>query len=398
MATTPVEVVFSFDTTGSMYPCLTQVRRKIKETVTRLAKEVPGIRVGIIAHGDYCDRNSTYVTKHLDLTDKTGDICKFVETVSATGGGDAPECYELVLHEAQSLDWSKNASKAMVLIGDDVPHPPRSNPQKLDWRQEVDKLADMDVPVYGVQALNRRHATSFYEALARKSGGFHISLDQFSHVTDLVLAVCFKQNSDEQLERYEEEVRGAKRMSRGLNKMFDTMFRRTPSRDFAAGDLHAVPPGRFQVLDVDDDATIRDFVEENGLGFKPGRGFYEFTKPETVQGYKEVILMERTTGDMFAGEKARELLGLPEGETARIRPTELEKYAVFVQSTSYNRRLVGGTRFLYEVEDWDRGGEEAEPTPATRAKPITTAKKVVTAKPVAKKAKAGAKARKSTKA
>lgn len=34
--TNNIEVVFSFDTTGSMYPCLTQVRRKIKSTVTRL--------------------------------------------------------------------------------------------------------------------------------------------------------------------------------------------------------------------------------------------------------------------------------------------------------------------------------------------------------------------------
>ena len=49
----------------------------------------------------------------------------------------------------------------------------------------------------------------------------------------------------------------------------------------------------------------------------------------------------------------RELLGLPPGETVRVRPASLEKYAVFVQSTSANRKLMGGTRFLYEVEDWD---------------------------------------------
>jgi hypothetical protein len=358
-----------------MYPCLTQVRRKIKETVNRLTKEVPGIRIGIIAHGDYCDKGRTYVTKHLDLTDKAADICKFVETVKATGGGDLPECYELVLHEAQSLDWSKDAARAMVLIGDDVPHGPNANPKKLDWRKELAKLADMGIPVYGVQALNRRHATRFYEELARKSGGFHISLDQFANVTDLVLAVCFQQNSDEQLGRYEEEVRGQKRMNRGMTRMFDTMFRRKPSREAAAGDLHAVPAGRFQVLDVDKDESIQTFVEENGLSFKPGRGFYEFMKAETIQGYKEIILMDRATGDFFAGEKAREMLGLPLGETARIRPASLEEYAVFVQSTSYNRKLIGGTRFLYEVEDWDRSAEgEAESSPATRAKPISTTK------------------------
>ena len=65
MSSNPVEVVFSFDTTGSMYPCLTQVRRHVKSTVTRLGEEIPGIRIGIIAHGDYCDKGGTYVTKHL---------------------------------------------------------------------------------------------------------------------------------------------------------------------------------------------------------------------------------------------------------------------------------------------------------------------------------------------
>jgi hypothetical protein len=48
---------------------------------------------------------------------------------------------------------------------------------------------------------------------------------------------------------------------------------------------------------------------------------------------------------------------------------------VFVQSTSYNRRLLGDTRFLYEVEDWDRGAAATEPTTATRAKHITSRKK-----------------------
>jgi hypothetical protein len=48
------------------------------------------------------------------------------------------------------------------------------------------------------------------------------------------------------------------------------------------------------------------------------------------------------------------MLGLPMGETVRIKPSNLEKHVVFVQSTSANRKLIGGTRFLYEVEDWER--------------------------------------------
>src|SRR5262249_50783493 len=208
--------------------------------------------------------------------------------------------------------------------------------------------------VYGVQALNRSYATSFYEGLAKITGGFHVPLDQFSYITDMVLAVCYRQQGPEVLQKYEAEVTTQGRMNRGLGRIFNTMLGRAPSASVAAADLKAVPPGRFQVLDVDADTPIKKYVEDNGLNFKKGRGFYEFTKAETIQGYKEIILMDRVTGDMFAGERAREMLGLSPGETAKIRPTVLDKYVVFVQSTSANRKLMKGTRFLYEVEDWDR--------------------------------------------
>jgi len=376
MATQPIEVVFSFDTTGSMYPCLTQVRRNVKSTVSRLFEEIPTIRIGVVAHGDYCDAGAPYITKHIDLTHDVDRLCKFVETVKPTGGGDAPEAYELVLREAQDYDWTADALKVLVMIGDDVPHPPARTPDKIDWRKEADKLADAGVVIYGVQALNRSYATAFYRELANKSGGFHLTLDQFSHITDLVLAVCYKQSSDDQLQEYEQELKSKGKLNRSLSTMFGTMLKRKLPKTATEVDLHAVPPGRFQVLEVDEDTAIKEFVEENGLTFNKGRGFYEFTKTETIQGYKEVILMERATGDFYEGERARELLGLPVGESARVKPTSLEKYAVFVQSTSVNRKLMGGTSFLYEVDDWDKAAEEDEDeTPKAVAVKKTTAKR-----------------------
>jgi len=374
MSTQPVEVVFSFDTTGSMYPCLTQVRRNIKQTVTRLYEEVPDIKIGVIAHGDYCDARSTYVIKHLELTDDAARIIKFVETVGPSGGGDAPECYELVLHEARDHHpWTAGATKCLVLIGDDVPHPPAQNPQKLNWRDEAAALAREGITVYGVQALNRGYAKSFYEGIAKITGGFHVPLDQFSYITDMVLAVCYRQQGTEQLEAYEKEVTTQGRMNRGLGRIFSTMLGKAPAVTAAEADLKSVPPGRFQALDVDVDAPIKKYVEDNGLAFKKGRGFYEFTKPETIQGYKEIVLMDRVSGDLFAGEKAREMLGLSSGETAKIRPTDLTKYAVFVQSTSVNRVLQGKTRFLYEVDDWDKAADTsaAEAAPVAAAAPVT---------------------------
>jgi len=350
-----VEVVITFDTTGSMYPCLAQVRREVAETVKRLHRDIPDIRIGVIAHGDYCDAGSTYVTKILDLTDDVNEVVSFVQKVGQTGGGDSPECYELVLNQARQLSWSRGATKVIALIGDDVPHGPDypQNTKKLDWRNELGLLLEAGISVYGIQALGRSHATKFYEEIAKMTGGFHLELDQFSKAQELILAVCYKQSGDEALRVYEKEVVAAGRMDRGLDRAFGTLLGRAPTATtYKKKDLEAVPAWRFQVLKVDEDASIKDFVEEHvGEGsFLPGRGFYEFTKPEEVQDHKEIIVQEVTTGDMFTGDKAKDMIGAPKTGTVKISPKKIGPYRAFIQSTSYNRKLKAGTHFLYEVK------------------------------------------------
>ena len=353
-----IDVEFSFDTTGSMYPCLTQVRREVKSTVKRLFAEIPNLRVAITAHGDYCDAGHPYVTKTLDFTDNAEKVCNFVQNVESTGGGDSPECYELVLHEARSLNWKSGRSKVLVLIGDDVPHGPKEaqNTKHLDWRNEIELLLEAGIQVYAVQALNRSHATKFYEEVARKTGGFHLNLNQFSDVTDLILAVCYKQVGETNLQSYQAEVQKAGRMNRSLDAAFNKMMGKAPSKSvYGDADLRAVPEGRFQVLKVDADCRIDEFVKDQGLAFKTGRGFYELTKPVLVQGTKEVVLRHRKTGDFFSGDKAREIVGLPPLEDdvdTKLKPVSLDEYVVFIQSTSNNRKLIGKTKFLYEVSDW----------------------------------------------
>ena len=129
-----------------------------------------------------------------------------------------------------------------------------------------------------------------------------------------------------------------------------------------------VDPSRFQVLHVEAKCSIKEFVLENSLIFKTGRGFYEFTKPEIVSHKKEVVLVDRATGDMFTGREAADMIGgkyqisvfaprskseksfFTAGAAGRIKPAVLDSWRVFVQSTSYNRILVPDTGFLYEVD------------------------------------------------
>lgn len=345
-----IEIVFSFDTTGSMYPCLSQVRRTIDQTAERLFKEIPGLKIGIIAHGDYCDEHSKYVTKHLALTNDPIAVSYFVKNVEATHGGDAPECYELVLHEAQSLNWSEDSKRVLVIIGDDIPHAPAHNPKRLNWRDEVTKLTNKGILVHGVQCLNRGHATSFYKEIANLSGGFHLNLNQFSESTELLMAVAYQQQGAEALQKYEDEIVSSKKMTRSMSDIFAKLRRDPNNGRYRTVDARAVPAGRFQQIAVDSDHEIRELVESNGLVFQKGRGFYEFTKRETIQAKKEVIILDQETGDMYEGDAAREVLGLPSGASVDISPNfDRNKYKVFVQSTSVNRKLKGGTIFLYEA-------------------------------------------------
>ena len=347
------EIVVSFDTTGSMYPCLTQVRRNVDKLITQLFAIVPNLRMGVIAHGDYCDHDKLIAVHDLSTNQKS--LCDFIRSVPSTNGGDAPEAYEVVLKRAKALDWTVGSERAMVMIGDEVPHT-ASDPQNknhIDWWAETHDLAGMGVMIYAVQCLGNRHATQFYKSLATDTKGCHLNLSQFSDIEALLIAIGHRQAGGGSLATFESEHAKKTTTTRSIDRMFAALSGRAVSTTMTPSDLTAVPEGRFQVLTVGaSDIPIAIFCKEQGIEFSPGRGFYELTKSVKVQGTKEIVLMERTTGDMFTGTRARELIGLPlDDSDVRLKPVNLERYVPFIQSTSLNRKLLARTRFLYEVTE-----------------------------------------------
>jgi hypothetical protein len=356
-APTVIDVVVSFDTTGSMSPCIAQVRREVDVLIQRLFKDIPQIQIGIIAHGDYCD-GSRAISKQPITTDAK-KLCDFVRTVPNTSGGDEAECYEYVLHEARTYNWRAGGHKVLVLIGDELPHGQHEaqNFKHLDWREELKALRAAGVGVYAIQALGKKHSEHFYKEVAVTTGGFYLPLDQFAQIGDMITAICLKQVSNERLQEFERSCESNGRMNRSYDRMFSTLLGRATGAAYTGSrtdGLVAVKPSRFQVLMVTKDTDIKEFVESNSIAFASGRGFYEFTKSVEVQSGKEVILQERKTGDMFSGREARQILGLSDHGTQTINPHDIAvlrdgTYTAFIQSTSNNRKLLAGTRFLYET-------------------------------------------------
>ena len=62
-------------------------------------------------------------------------------------------------------------------------------------------------------------------------------------------------------------------------------------------------PSRFKIYQVKKRASIRDFFKANGLDFATGKGFYQLTKPETIQDHKEIVVRRKSDAKIVAGDE-----------------------------------------------------------------------------------------------
>jgi len=92
--------------------------------------------------------------------------------------------------------------------------------------------------------------------------------------------------------------------------------------------------------------AVKAFIEKH-VPFRVGAVYYQLTKTEKVQDHKNICLCDRSSNAIYSGVAARDLLGLPHYGLITLAPHKLGHYDVFVQSTSVNRKLVGGTTVLY---------------------------------------------------
>jgi len=111
---------------------------------------------------------------------------------------------------------------------------------------------------------------------------------------------------------------------------------------------------RFLVAPVT--CQIRELIINNGLDWIKGAAFYALIKTEKkVQDYKMVCLRVKTSGKVYSGQEAREMLGLRYATgTVRLVPGDHGKFDVFIQSTSVNRKIPEGTEVLY----WPKVGSQ----------------------------------------
>jgi hypothetical protein len=381
---TELDIVISFDTTGSMSSILWKVKTEVEKLTQNIFanSRMRGIstRLSVIAQGDYGGpilieenptvRRGNYTVIGIPLSDTEEPPTQFIQNIqmSVHQSREDGECYEQVLKLVHSpqMNWRPSARKSLIIIGDDSPHSPacRENVDNVNWKDELKYLENAGIKVFAIQCQtgnDERATTEFFREMGQS--GAHIQLAQFNSIIEILMASLYCSTSERsQLEAHEQELIATGRYSRNLETTFNSMLQRpdagraaftgsaSSSSSSTPGTLTPVAPGRFQRLDVTTEATIKQFVELTGARYKAGGGYYELSKKEDISTRKNVVLEHIASGELFSGDEARRLLGLTASNTkAGVRDVP-SGYRAFVQSTSFTRKLTAGSSFLWEVD------------------------------------------------
>lgn len=115
-----LDIVLTFDSTGSMHGEIDQVKSQIRRIGRTLLQLVPKARISLCTYRDELDE---YVARGIPLTSDLGQLERFLAGVRASGGGDYPEAVHKGLRWAvENNQFRPRARKVILLFGDAPPH------------------------------------------------------------------------------------------------------------------------------------------------------------------------------------------------------------------------------------------------------------------------------------
>ena len=132
-AATPTDVMFVFDTSGSMEEVLGEATAEMQQVMARIDAVVPEVDYGVAEVRDYggslYDEEEADAPWHLatPITADRAAVTTAISQLFAYGGGDGPEAYGRALWETDTnptVGWRPGARHAIILIADNVPHMP----------------------------------------------------------------------------------------------------------------------------------------------------------------------------------------------------------------------------------------------------------------------------------
>ncbi|MEE4260376.1 MAG: hypothetical protein V2I62_11480 [Bacteroidales bacterium] len=175
------------------------------------------------------------------------------------------------------------------------------------------------------------------------------NIQEWDTKTEKGTSQAFIQNSSAFSNYFLSKSRGIKSTKTFYSDLTDTTVRTVRS------ELSEIT-NQVEFIRPANDCQIRAAIIDAGKPYIKGSAFYQLIKTEKkVQPYKMVALRVKSSGKVFCGTKARELLGIAGIQhTVRLVPGDHAKFDVFIQSTSVNRKIPAGTEVMY----WPKVGTQ----------------------------------------
>lgn len=110
--------------------------------------------------------------------------------------------------------------------------------------------------------------------------------------------------------------------------------------------------GSFAILpSYDKPMTFEEICKDNQVEYIHGSGYYCVLKKESISEKKDMILYNTENDTFIIGSaECRKELCLADNGSLEIKPTDIpEKYKLYVQSTSHNRKIPKDTKTLMTV-------------------------------------------------
>lgn len=98
-------------------------------------------------------------------------------------------------------------------------------------------------------------------------------------------------------------------------------------------------------------STLQALCDKNNVTYTKGNGYYGVVRAETISATKDMLLHDKESDTFIIGaEECRRVLNLPLNEKVRLLKKMIpDKYHLFVQSTSNNRKIPGNVHSLMRV-------------------------------------------------
>lgn len=192
-----LDIVITFDSTGSMAGEINEVKRQIKRIGGTLVKMIPKARISICT---YRDEGDEYVVKGLPLTGDIQAVDEYLSKIRAGGGGDEPEAVHEGLRWSMSYnEFNPRARKVILVFGDAPPH--------QEHLKTCLKLASgfnqqQKGIVSTVTCRDRERIREFIEIAYAGGGEAFLSADERQIMTQLLVLVFGSQHRSKVIEAF----------------------------------------------------------------------------------------------------------------------------------------------------------------------------------------------------